>query len=105
MPAMSPARWQPSATTPVYVYCPEHEDTHRPSMRVYPNGATCFTCGAYVNRVAFSRPFRGERHTLAKLLARSLDRSPRKTSTINPKAAALAFRRLLPKNPEKLDRL
>lgn len=34
----------------VYIFCPMHVDKRRPSMRVYYDGAKCFTCGAYLSR-------------------------------------------------------
>lgn len=41
-----------SPDTAVYIYCPVHVDKRRPSMRVYEDGAKCFTCGAYLSRKA-----------------------------------------------------
>lgn len=32
---------------PVLIPCPWHEDTGRPNLHVYPDGAKCFRCGVY----------------------------------------------------------
>ena len=50
-----------------YILCPLHDDKHRPSMRVYPDGAHCFTCGGHFNRAQFSAQFDGRQLTTAKL--------------------------------------
>ena len=50
-----------------YILCPLHDDKNRPSMRVYADGAKCFTCGGYLNRTEFSRLFDEREITSAKL--------------------------------------
>lgn len=88
-------------TTPVYVYCPQHEDRHRPSMRVYPDGAHCFTCGAHLSRRAFSQLFSEEEHSAARLLAPTIRREYKKRSSVDVAAVALAGHKLLLANLEK----
>lgn len=56
-----------SETTPVYIYCPMHADRRRPSMRVYPTGAKCFTCGAWLSRRQLIERVEPERITAAKM--------------------------------------
>lgn len=50
-----------------YILCPLHEDKHRPSMRVYADGAHCFTCGGHLHRDQFSQLFDARELTTAKL--------------------------------------
>lgn len=49
-----------------YILCPYHDDKNRPSMRVYENGAHCFTCGVHLNRREFSARFDEKELTTAK---------------------------------------
>lgn len=56
-----------SPTTAVYIHCPMHVDKRRPSMRVYAEGAKCFTCGAYLSRRALLEKAEPDRITAAKL--------------------------------------
>lgn len=55
-----------SPTTAVYIHCPMHVDKRRPSMRVYSDGAKCFTCGAYLSRRSLLEKAEPERITAAK---------------------------------------
>lgn len=95
--------WDDRTADP-YIYCPKHTDTHRPSMRVYPDGAKCFTCGAYLGRREFSALFDSEHHTAAKLLTRPTHTAKRR-STVDPKTLMLSAHALLLKNPAKLEYL
>jgi len=87
--------------TPVYVYCPKHEDSLRKSMRVYPNGAYCFTCRARLNRAEFSALFSGPERTAAKLLAGTLERKRCFRPKVNIPAVVQAGCSLLLTNPYK----
>lgn len=76
--------------TPVYIYCPRHEDKSRPSMRVYPDGAHCFTCGAHLNRREFSALFDERELTSAKLLADTWTHTRSTKPRVDPYTAARA---------------
>jgi DNA primase len=74
--------------TAVYILCPKHKDTNRPSLRVYANGAKCFTCGAYLTRVEFSNLFSDKERTSARILASTLSRKRVERSLVDPVLAA-----------------
>lgn len=92
-------QWTDKSSDP-YIYCFKHNDKRRPSMRVYPDGAHCFTCGAHVFRKEFLEHFTEEELTSAKLVFSRNIRGPAKPTI--PLRVQMEFsHRMLLTRPEK----
>lgn len=85
-----------------YILCPLHDDKNRPSMRVYADGAHCFTCGGHLHRDQFSQLFDARELTSAKLRA-GLGRPKTPTRVaLNPRVVAQAAHETLIHGKENL---
>lgn len=82
-----------------YILCPLHDDKNRPSMRVYADGAHCFTCGGHFNRKDFSEQFDSRELTTAKLRAGMGRPKLPKRVALNPRVVAEAAHKTLVAEP------
>lgn len=99
------ADWR-STGLPVYMFCPAHTDRSRPSMRVYSDGAHCFTCGAHLFRDQFSALFSSREQTAALIHQAGYSHKaiPRREQ-VPPGRLALLAHDLLRDNDAQLDYL
>lgn len=88
---------------PLYVFCPLHKDTRRPSLAVYYDHAYCYTCAEFFTRKRFSENYSEIEKTSAFIKSENIRRVRRPRQEVDPRAVACAAHTLLRRNQEKLD--